>query len=163
LTDIEKAIEAAKKEDYLSAMNLLTDAFNAGQLTQKGPKTAEALSYYGLCLALVQKKYKQAIGFCQQAIDMNFYWPDHYANLTRVYLAASMRRKAVETIEKGRSMFPDDKLLKRVHVEMGIRTRPVIPFLARGNPINVALGRSRRASKIAEARKRKEERKRNGD
>ncbi len=134
-------------------MNLLTDAFSNGQFSQKTTKSAEALSYYGLCLALVQRKYKQAIEFCQQALDMNFYSPDHYANLTRVYNMASMRRKAVETIEKGRSIFPDDQMLQRVHIEMGIRSSPVVPFLQRDNPINVALGRSRRAAKLAEGEK----------
>ena len=158
MNDIEKGILAAKGEDYLAAMNLLMDAYNAGQFTTKGPKSAEALSYYGLCIALVQKKYKLAIEFCQKAIEMNFYWPDHYANLSRVYLAASMRRKAVETVEKGLSMFPEDKGLRRVRRELGVRSRPSVPFLDRANPVNRALGRSRHAAKVAAARKRIEAR-----
>ena len=104
--DIARGIEAAKKADYLLALNLLMDAYNSGQFSSRGAKSAEALSYYGLCIALVQKKYKLAIEFCQKAIELNFYWPDHYANLARVYVAASMRRKAIETIEKGEKMFP---------------------------------------------------------
>jgi len=154
LTEIEKGIAAAKGGDYLEAMNLLMDAYNEGQFTTRSAKSAEALSYYGLCIALVQKKYKLAIDFVQRAIEMNFYFPDHYANLARVYVAASMRKKAVETVEKGLSMFPEDKGLRKVRLELGVRARPSVPFLGRENPINVSLGRSRHASKV-EARKKK--------
>jgi len=155
VNEIEEGIAAAKKADYLAAMNLLMDAYNAGQFSTKGQKSAEALSFYGLCIALVQKKYKLAIEFCQKAIDMNFYWPDHYTNLARVYIAASMKRKAVETLEKGLSMFPEDKGLRRVRRELGVRARPSVPFLGRENPINKALGRSRHQARAERARKRK--------
>jgi len=155
VNEIEQGIAAAKREDYLAAMNLLMDAYNEGQFSKAGAKSSEALSYYGLCIALVQKKYKLAIEFCQKAIEMNFYWPDHYTNLARVYIAASMKRKAFETMEKGLSMFPEDRGLRRVRQEMGVRARPSVPFLGRDNPINKALGRSRHAAKVTEARKRK--------
>ena len=155
MSDIEKAIASARKEDYLAAMNLLMDAYNEGQFSKAGAKSAEALSYYGLCIALVQKKYKLAIEFCLKAFEMNFYWPDHYVNLARVYLTASMRKKALETADKGLSMFPEDKGLRKVRREMGVRARPAVPFLERDNPINKALGRSRHAAKVSSAQKRR--------
>lgn len=154
MNEIEQGIAAAKQGEFLVALNLLMDAYNAGQFS-KGQKSAEALSYYGLCLALVQKKYKQAIEFCQKAIDMNFYWPDHYTNLTRVYLAASMRRKAVETCDKGFAMFPEDQGLRRVRRELGVRARPAVPFLDRGNPLNKSLGQARHSAKTVEVKKRR--------
>jgi tetratricopeptide (TPR) repeat protein len=149
LSEMERGILHAKNEDYLVAMNLLMDAYNSGQFTKKGPQSSEALSYYGLCIALVQKRYKLAIEFCQRAIDMHFYWPDHYLNLAKVYLAASMRRKAVEAADKGLSLFPEDVRIKRLRIELGVRARPAVPFLDRANPLNQSLGRSRHAAKLA--------------
>lgn len=154
MNDIDKGIAAARNGDYLAAMNLLMDAYNGGQFSMKGPRSAEALSYYGLCIGLVQRKYKLAIEFCQKAIEMNFYWPDHYTNLAKVYVAASMKRKAVETLDKGLSMFPEDKPLRKARLELGVRSRSSVPFLERDNPINKVLGRTRHSAKVA-ARKRK--------
>lgn len=154
MNDMERGILEAKREDYLSAMNLLMDAYNSGQFTSKGSRSAEALSYYGLCIALVQKRYKLAIEFCQKAIEMHFYWPDHYVNLAKVYLAASMRRKAVETADRGLALFPEDTKLRRLRIEFGVRARPAVPFLERSNPINKALGQSRHAAKVVAKKKR---------
>jgi len=144
---MEQGIAAAKKEDYLQAMNLLMDAYNGGEFSRKGAKSAEALSYYGLCLALIQKKYKQAVEFCLKAIDMNFYSPDHYANLALTYSAASMKKKAVETADKGLRLFPEDRNLTRVRKSFGVRSRPAVPFLRRESEINKSLGFSRHARK----------------
>lgn len=159
MNEIEKGIAAAKSGDYLAAMNLLMDAYNGGQFSTKGSRSAEALSYYGLCIGLVQKKYKLAIDFCQKAIQMHFYWPDHYTNLARVFIAASMRKKAVETVDKGLSMFPEDKGLRKVRVELGVRARPAVPFLDRANPLNKSLGQARHSARRATGKKRKVEEK----
>jgi hypothetical protein len=37
-----------------------------------------------------------------------------------------------------------------VRRELGVRSAPSVPFLDRSNPINVTLGQSRHAKKIAE-------------
>lgn len=145
--DITKGIRAAKQGDYLQAMNLLTDAYAGGEFKAHNSKSVEGLSYYGLCLALVQKKYKEAIDVCKKTLTMNFFNPAHYANLARVYLAASMRKKAIETLEEGLRSFSDDKQLVALRSELGVRSRPVVPFLERSNPVNVTLGRTRHAKK----------------
>jgi tetratricopeptide (TPR) repeat protein len=145
--DISKGIRAAKRGDYLEAINLLTDAYERGEFTVNNKDSVEGLSYYGLCLALVQKKYKEAIEICRKTLTLNFFNPSHYANLARVYVAASMRKKAVETIEEGLRSFPEDKGLRALRAELGVRARPVVPFLERSNPVNVTLGRTRHAKK----------------
>lgn len=145
--DIQKGIRAAKQGDYLLAMNLLTDAYAGGEFKAHNSKSVEGLSYYGLCLALVQKKYKEAIDVCKKTLTMNFFNPAHYANLARVYLAASMRKKAIETLDEGLRSFADDKQLLALRAELGVRSRPVVPFLERSNPVNVTLGRTRHSKK----------------
>jgi tetratricopeptide (TPR) repeat protein len=145
--DIAKGIRAAKQGDFLQAMNFLTDAYAGGEFKSHNSKSVEGLSYYGLCLALVQKRYKEAIDVCKKCLTMNFFNPAHYANLARVYLAAAMRKKAIDTLEEGLRSFADDKQLLALRGELGVRGRPVVPFLERSNPVNVKLGRTRHARK----------------
>ena len=101
----------------------------------------------------MQKKYKPAVDLCKRAIDLEFYNGDHYANLSRVYLAAGNRKKAIETVEAGLKLMPDHEELRRTRRELGVRSRPSVPFLDRNHPINVTLGQSRHAKKVAEREK----------
>ncbi len=146
--DISKGIRAAKRGDYLEAINLLTDAYEAGEFTFNNKSSVDALSYYGLCLALVEKKYKEAIDICKKTVSLNFFNPVLFSNLARVYVAASMRRKAVDTVLEGLRAFPEDKSLRALRLELGVRSRPPLPFLERSNPVNVSLGRARHAKKV---------------
>jgi tetratricopeptide (TPR) repeat protein len=149
---LERAIDLTKDEEYLSALTVFLDVFG----TEDAPplnnaKAASSLSYFGLCLALVSRKYKNAIDLCKRAIDLEFYHGEHYANLTRVYVAAGNRKKAIETAEAGLKVAPEDDDLLRARKELGIRARPAVPFLDRSNPINVSLGQARHAKKLAES------------
>ena len=153
---LERAVDLTKDEEYLSALTLFLDVFG----TEDSPpltvaKAASGLSYFGLCLALVSKKFKVAIDLCKRAIDLEFYHGEHYANLTRVYVAAGNRKKALETAEAGLKVAPEDEDLLRARSELGVRARPAVPFLDRSHPINVTLGQARHAKKLAEGVKRK--------
>ena len=86
-------------------------------------KTATGLSYFGLCLALVQKKFKPAIELCKRAIELQFYNGDHYANLSRVYAAAGNRKKALETVQTGLKLLPEHESLREVRRTLGVRSR----------------------------------------
>ena len=148
---IQEAIEVTKSEDYLRAYTLFLDIYG----TEDPPpvsvaKSAEGLSYFGLCLALVQKKFKPAIDLCRRAIELQFYSGEHYANLTRVYVAAGNRKKALETIDAGLKLMPDDDSLLAVRKSLGVRAKPAVPFLDRAHPINVTIGQSRHAKKVAD-------------
>ncbi len=147
---LERAIDLTKEEEYLSALTLFLDVFGSEDAPPlKAAKAASALSYFGLCLALVSRKYKNAIELCKRAVDLEFYNGEHYANLTRVYVAAGNRKKALETAEAGLKVAPEDDDLLRARNELGVRARPAVPFLGRTNPINVSLGQARHAKKLA--------------
>jgi len=154
---IAEAILAAKEEDFLRALNLFHDAYGTEEMPViHASKTASGLSYFGLCVALVRKDYKLALELCRRAIDLEFYNPDHYANLGRVYLASGNRKKALETVEAGLRMNMKHEGLRNVRRMIGIREKPTLPFLDRTNPINVSLGQARHAKKMndLEAKKR---------
>jgi tetratricopeptide (TPR) repeat protein len=148
LRDLKEAIEATKEEDFLRALTLFADFYGGDDApTQLNAKSAKGLSYFGLCIALVQKKYKTAIDLCKRAMELEFYNGDHYVNLMKVYVAAGNRKKALETVEAGLKLHPEDDALLDARRSLGVRARPAVPFLDRANPINVSLGRARHAKK----------------
>ena len=148
---INEAISAARDEDYLLALTLFIDIYGGEDApTSLNNKAAAGLSYFGLCLALVQKKYKPAIDLCKRAIELQFYSAEHHANLARVYVAAGNRKKAMESLEAGLKIHPEDDYLLAVRKTLGVRARPAVPFLDRSNPINVSLGKARHAKVIAD-------------
>lgn len=146
---IQAGISATKERRYTQALALFVKAYGAteGSTPDQKSKYVEGFSYYGLCLAREQKKFRPAIDFCQKAIEIQFYNAEHYANLTRVYLAAGTRKRAVEILHAGLRALPNDQMLQNLQKELGTRSRPVIPFLSRNNPLNVALGKALRARK----------------
>ena len=119
------------------------------------PKDAMGLSFFGLSIAVMQKKFKPAIDLCRRAIELEFYNGDHYANLARVYIIAGNRKKALETVEQGLKLVPEHEYLLDVRKSMGVRAKPAVPFLDRAHPINVTLGQSRHAKKQAERERKK--------
>ena len=155
-TPLEEAIIAARMEDYLRALTLFLDIYGTEDAPPiRTPRDAGGLSFFGLTLALMQKKYKPAIDLCRRAIELEFYNGDHYANLARVYVVAGNRKKALETIEQGLKLVPDHEYLTNVRKNLGVRARPAVPFLDRSNPINVSLGQARHAKKIADDEQRR--------
>jgi tetratricopeptide (TPR) repeat protein len=152
---INEAIATTRDEDYLKALTLFVDIYGGEEAPSSlNSKAATGLSYFGLCLALVQKKYKIAIDLCKRALELEFYNADHYVNLTRVYVAAGNRKKALETVEAGLKLHAEYEPLRHARRSLGVRARPAVPFLERSNPINVSLGQARHARKVA-ARERK--------
>jgi len=146
---IDEAIEAVREEDYLRALTLFLDVYGGEDPPlPTNTKAAGALSYFALVLALVQKKYKPALELCKRAVDLQFYNPEHWVNLTRIYAAGGQRKKAVEAAEAGLKQHPDYEPLLAVRRQLGIRARPAVPFLDRAHPINVSLGHSRHAKQV---------------
>jgi tetratricopeptide (TPR) repeat protein len=151
LKQIDDAVWLTKNEEYLRALTMFLDVYGGEEPPSPmlSSKTATGLSYFGLCLALVQKKFKPAIDLCKRAIELQFYNVDHYANLGNVYVAAGNRKKAIEIVEQGLKAHPEDETLLEVRTQFGVRARPPVPFLDRAHPINVTLGQARHAKKTA--------------
>jgi tetratricopeptide (TPR) repeat protein len=146
---MRRGIQAVRQEEYLLGLSLLSDAYSS----RRDVPPPDGLSYYAVCVALVQKKIKPAVDLCKKAIELQFYHPEHYANLARVYIAGENRKKALATVEQGLKVMPEDEALLRMRTELGLRRKPPIPFLPRTNPINVALGRARHAKAMEAAAK----------
>lgn len=137
---VQQGVRAVEEEEYLLGFVLLIEAY-AGM--RQDARVADGLSHYGLCMALVEKKFKPAIDMCRKAIELQFYNASHYLNLAKVYVAAGASKKAVETLDEGLRVIADDRDLKRMRSTFGYRSRPAVSFLDRSNPINKAIGMSR--------------------
>jgi tetratricopeptide (TPR) repeat protein len=147
---IIEAISLTRDGDYLHALTKFLEIYGTENAPPiKSGKDAVGLSYFGLCLALVQKKYREGLDLCKRALDLEFYNGDHYVNLTRLYMARGDRKKAVETADAGLKVAPEHEELLRIRRELGVRSRPAVPFLDRSNPVNVTLGQARHAAKMA--------------
>ena len=151
LQRIDEAVALTKEEDYLRALTIFLDVFGGEEPPSPmlSSKTATGLSHFGLCLALIQKKFKPAIDLCKRAIELQFYNVDHYVNLARVYVAAGNRKKAIEAVEQGLKLHAEDETLLEVRKQLGVRAKPPVPFLDRAHPINVTLGQARHAKKVS--------------
>ena len=152
LRRIDQAILLTEAGNHLQAVTEFLDIYGTDEAPPLNTaKAASGLSFFGLSLALVQRKYKTGIDLCKRALDLEFYNGDHYANLTRIYMASGNRKKAIETVESGLKIVPEHEGLIKVRRELGVRARPAVPFLDRAHPINVSLGQARHAKKAETA------------
>ncbi len=114
------------------------------------PNEPVLLSYYGLLLVLVYKRYRLGIETCQKAInkhktkgsfDEEMLYPVLYCNLGKAYAAAGKRKEALEALKIGLAYDSGNDDIKKELLGMGMRRKtPSIPFLDRTNPLNKYIG-----------------------
>jgi predicted Zn-dependent protease len=105
------------------------------------PQNARYRSSYALALALVRGQFMGAVELGRAAVRQEFYNPDLYLNLARVYLAFGFKADAVRFLRRGLMVDPDHDRCQRMLRELGVRRRPPIRFLPRGHGLNRLLGR----------------------
>jgi len=117
---------------------------------RQGAKTPQAryLSWYGLCLARETNHPREGAELCRQAIGLEFYNADLCWNYGSVLLTLGRRKDAFEAFLKGLSVQRNHQGILRELSRMGWRRPPVLRFLARGNPLNVALGKMLRGGPV---------------
>ncbi len=107
------------------------------------PEHAEALSFFGLCLAKLHGDTAQAVEICAQALALAPSDAAVRTNLGRVQrmhgdTAAAHRSFLVAYRQDPANPAPATELAR-----MGVRRRPVLPFLPRQHWCNILLGRAR--------------------
>lgn len=133
---IKKALSLIREHNTLDALFYLDKVID---LTD----APEVLSSYALCTALERGKVKDGIDMCIKAIDRDPENPFHYLNLGKIYLKDNKKILAIDVFRKGMKHDPANEFSLQI-VEMlnilGIRRRPVVPFMDRDNIINKYLG-----------------------
>ena len=143
---VEGAVRLTKEGNFEDALPVFEEALpqlTGGDLADKRAAAA-AFSYYGVCVAMVRRKYAEAVEYCNVSLRSNSLDPDHRANLALVYLERNDREKAVEVLGAGLRLDSRNVALNRILDQIGRRGKPVVPFLPRSNPLNVWLGKKLR-------------------
>ncbi len=113
----------------------------AHQLDRANPRYR---SFYGLALAMVERRFNQALELCRSAAKEEFFNPELYHNLARVHLAFGFKAEAIRYLRRGLMIDPANSPMARDLAALGQRRRPVLGFLPRRHPLNRLLGRLRR-------------------
>jgi tetratricopeptide (TPR) repeat protein len=98
-------------------------------------------SFYGLGLALVERRFDRALELCRSAAKEEFFNPELYHNLARVHLAFGFKAEAIRYLRRGLMIDPGSSAMLADLHELGLRRRPVLGFLPRRHPVNRLLGR----------------------
>ncbi|RMF99810.1 MAG: hypothetical protein D6726_12385 [Nitrospirae bacterium] len=138
--DIKRLIKQGEKEKALE----LTE-----KALQDFPDDPYGLSYKGVLLAELGDDPEEGVALCKEAIGglektvpfgSDFFYPFFYLNLGRAYLHAGKKKEAVESLRTGLLYDNDNREIISELRKLGIRRRPILPFLPRSHPINKYLG-----------------------
>jgi hypothetical protein len=108
-------------------------------------------------VSVVEKKPREGSAMCEDAIatlkrsgstDSYFFLPLFYLNLGRAYLKGDRKQSAIQAFQQGLKYDRTDRALVFEIKRLGLRKKPVVPFLERGHPVNIYLGRMRHKLKV---------------
>ncbi len=138
--DLKDGIREAKRGNTKLGIKLL-EGFAAGN------GFPEAKAWYGYCLANERQNFSAGISLCKDALNSDPLLSDGYLALARIYLLRKQRKFAIEALQQGMKV-GQDRDISTLLSHLGIRKKPVIPFLSRNNVLNVALGRMMASLKL---------------
>lgn len=133
MDELKTGIREAKRGNTKLAIRLL-------QQFAESNNFPEAKAWFGYCTAYENQEFSRGIDLCRDAIRCDRLLPDGYLALSRIYLRKSLRKPAIETLQQGLKMTRDEEI-STLLVNLGVRKKPIIPFLSRDNFLNIFLGR----------------------
>jgi tetratricopeptide (TPR) repeat protein len=148
---LQKGREALRVEQYARATELLAE--HCDRLTREGKVVSPGvLASYALSLGYT-RRLKEGLALCQKAVAADRRNPHVYWSLARLSLLAGLRKKALEAVETGLRLAPENPALLRIREELGVRQTPPIRFLPRKSTLNVRLGKAIHRLKSPTARR----------
>jgi tetratricopeptide (TPR) repeat protein len=146
LGEVERAIDLTKDGRYSDALEIFEQLLP--QLSSQDVNDKRVLSnsssFYGLCVAMVRRRYAEAVQYCNLSLKSQFMDPEHLANLALVYLERNDRASAIENLHKGLRIQPKHPRINKILDDIGRRKPPPITFLSRSNPLNIWFGKRRK-------------------
>ena len=137
----QRGIDLCRAGNWKAGMEILG---NIAEADRQGTELSGLFySYLGYGIARYERRGKEGLALCQHAIKIQFYEPENYVLLARVYLLRHRRGKAIEALQRALKLNSRHPEAVKLAKEIGFRRRPVLPFLPRNNPLNKALGRMR--------------------
>ncbi len=132
--NVDKGISLAREGLYTAALQTFDEDFGFAQ-------DPVAMSYYAVCLAGAEGHYDKAVSLCLVAAEREFYSPYVYLNLGKIFLLSGHKSVAIRAFKKGLRFDTSSGTIMRELKTLGLRRKPVVPFLHRHNVINRLLGR----------------------
>ena len=145
----QRGLSALNEGRGLEALALFEASIELERRLGAATPQARYMSWYGMSLALEAHRWREGAALCRQAIGLEFYNADLCWNYGRVLVAQDDRKGAYEAFLKGLKLQRNHPGILRELGRMGWRRPPTIPFLARRNPINIALGKLLRGARGA--------------
>jgi len=96
-------------------------------------------SYLGYCIAKERGQVGKGVQLCLISLETDSDVPDHYLNLAKIHMVSGNKPESLRVLREGMSRSGNAEILA-VLQEFGARKSPVIPFLARSNPLNRYIG-----------------------
>jgi hypothetical protein len=135
--DLEEGLAAFTARDLPGAHAAFERAY------RRDSRDPVHMSWYGVTLVLVERNSNLGVVLVDEALRTAGPDPALLLNSARVHLALNQRERAARAVTRGLELFPDDPRLAAARLALGTRRAPVLPFLARANPLNRVLGRLR--------------------
>ncbi len=137
----QQGIDLCRQGSWRQGLDLLRKVAEADDRSADLPGLF--YSYLGFGIARFDRRVREGIALCEHAVKREFYQPENYVNLARTYLLVEDRRRATDAVRAGLRIDSDNRELTELIEELGVRRRPVVPFLSRRNPLNHLLGKLR--------------------
>ena len=106
------------------------------------PQNARYRSSYAMALAFVRGQFLGAVELARAAVRQEFYNPELYLNLARIYLAFDFKADAIRFLRRALMVDPENEAVNAKLATLGVRRRPPLRFLPRGHMLNRFLGRA---------------------
>lgn len=137
----QRGIDLCRSGNWRAGMEILGKIAEADR--QGTELSGLFYSFLGYGIARYERRGKEGLALCQHAIKVQFYEPENYVMLARVYLLRRRRGKAIDALQRALKLNPRHPAAVKLAKEIGFRRRPVLPFLPRSNALNITLGKLR--------------------
>ncbi len=141
---IKEARKLIKRKKLKNALELLEDAIALF------PDDPFVLSLHGYLRAAVLKQYREGKDECKTALSMydkkqlvegEYYLHFFYLNLGKVFLLTGHRDISIQYFRKGLDQDKGNSDIIHELIQLGVRKKPVLPFLSRGSFLNRFFGK----------------------
>ena len=96
-------------------------------------------SKLAFCMAKERRQFQKALELCREALAAEPNNPDHYYQLSRIYLVAGQKTHAIKSLRKGLKFKRHQPIIDELN-RLGARKDPVFSSLPREHFLNRSLG-----------------------
>ena len=129
---LRKGERALQSDDTLVALL----QFEMAHAIEPLPGFKSKLAY---CLAKERRQYQQAMNLCREALQAEPGNPDHYYQLSRIYMVAGQKPQAIKSLRKGLKFKRYQPIIDEL-CRLGARKAPVFSSLPREHIFNRSAG-----------------------